>query len=84
MAAKNKISKFQGIGVLKLAVTDQRESMARDIELLFELGAFRHLDRVWKQFLNPDVANCAEHSFRVSWVALTLARYEKEQMLRKF
>jgi putative hydrolase of HD superfamily len=52
-------------------------SLKRDIELLFEISAFRHLDRMWKQFLNPDVANNAEHIFRVAWIALTLARLEK-------
>ena len=51
-------------------------SFKRDIELLFEVGTFRHLDRIWKQFLNPDVANNAEHTFRVAWIALTLAKYE--------
>ena len=44
--------------------------------MLFEIGAFRHVDRVWRQFMGPDVANCSEHTFRVAWVALTLARYE--------
>jgi len=53
-------------------------NIKRDIEVLFEIGTFRYLDRVWKQFLNMGVANCAEHSFRVAWVALTLARYEKD------
>ncbi|MEK7162482.1 MAG: HD domain-containing protein [Patescibacteria group bacterium] len=48
----------------------------RDIELLFEISAFRHLDRVWRHFLNPDVANNSEHSFSVVWIALTLAKME--------
>lgn len=52
-------------------------SLKRDIELLFEIGTFRHLDRVWKQFLDPSVANNTEHTFRVAWIALTIARYEK-------
>ncbi len=26
--------------------------------------------------MNPDVANCAEHTFRVAWIALTIAKYE--------
>jgi len=51
-------------------------SLKRDIELLFEIGTFRHLDRVWKQFLDPSVANNAEHSFRVAWIALTIAKAE--------
>jgi putative hydrolase of HD superfamily len=50
----------------------------RDIELLFEIGCFRFVQRTWKRFMNPDVANCAEHTFRVAWVALTIAKYEKK------
>jgi putative hydrolases of HD superfamily len=49
----------------------------RDIELLFEIGCFRFVQRTWKRFMNPDVANCAEHTFRVVWIALTVAKYEK-------
>ncbi len=49
----------------------------RDIELMFEIGTLRHIERTWKNFLNPDVANCAEHMFRVLWLALTIARMEK-------
>lgn len=52
-------------------------NIKRDIELLFEVGAFRFIDRAWKQFLNPDVANNAEHTFRTLWIALTIAKYEK-------
>lgn len=55
-----------------------RTTKKRDVELLFEIGAFRHIERTWRQFLNPDVANNAEHTFRVLWIACTLARYEKK------
>ena len=34
------------------------------------------MDRVWKHFYNPDVANNAEHTFNVAWIALTLAKME--------
>jgi putative hydrolase of HD superfamily len=51
--------------------------MKRDIEFLFELGTLRYIDRTWKQFLSPGVANNAEHVFRVAWIAFTLAKYEK-------
>jgi putative hydrolase of HD superfamily len=51
-------------------------NMQRDIELLFEISAFRHVQRTWKRFLNPDVANCAEHTWRVVWTALTIAKHE--------
>lgn len=51
--------------------------MKRDIQFLYELGTFRYLDRIWKQFSNPDVANNAEHTLRVIWIALSLAKHEK-------
>lgn len=52
-------------------------AIKRDIEFLYEMSAFRHLDRTWKQFLNADVANNAEHCFRVAWIALTISKHEK-------
>ncbi|MBI2589690.1 HD domain-containing protein [Candidatus Berkelbacteria bacterium] len=51
-------------------------TLARDVELLYEIGTLRHLDRVWKQFLGPETANCAEHLFRVAWIAFTIAKLE--------
>ena len=60
-----------------MGIKENKNKIKRDIELLFEVGVFRHLDRVWKQFLNPNVANCSEHTFRVVWVASTIAKYEK-------
>lgn len=52
-------------------------SLQRDIEFIYEIGALRHIPRMWKRFLNPDVANLAEHHYRVMWLALILAKYEK-------
>lgn len=51
-------------------------SMERDIELLYELGSLRHIDRMWKRFLNADFANNTEHLFRVVWIAMTIAKHE--------
>ena len=48
----------------------------RDLELLYEVGCMRFINRVWKQFLGPDCANLAEHHFRVMWLALILAKME--------
>lgn len=48
----------------------------RDLELLFEIGSFRYIERMWKRFLNPDFANNADHSFRVAWIALLIAKKE--------
>ncbi len=53
-------------------------NIKRDTELLFEISAFRHLDRAWKHFFGQDVANNSEHTFRVAWIALTISGYHKE------
>lgn len=48
----------------------------RNLELLYEIGAFRHIRRLWERFLNPDFQNNTEHAFRVAWIALALAKQE--------
>ena len=48
----------------------------RDIELLFELGAIRNMSRGWVQHVGQDVASITEHTFRVVWIALAIARRE--------
>jgi putative hydrolase of HD superfamily len=48
----------------------------RDIDLLFEVGALRRVPRMWIHFLGPDMANNAEHSYRVAWIALLIAKEE--------
>jgi putative hydrolases of HD superfamily len=48
----------------------------RNVELMFEIGTLRHIERTWKNFMNPDVANCAEHMYRVLWLALTISKME--------
>lgn len=52
--------------------------MQNDIDLLFEIGTMRYVERTWKQFLSADFANNAEHSFRVAWIALMLAKMESK------
>lgn len=49
----------------------------RDLEFLYEIGCLRHIQRTWKQFLNPDFADLSGHLLRVIWISLILARYEK-------
>jgi len=51
-------------------------SIQRDIEFIYEVGALRHMDRMWKRFLNADFANNTEHMYRVVWIALIIAKYE--------
>lgn len=48
----------------------------RDIEFLYEIGTLRLMQRTWVQFLQTNVADNADHIFRVMWIALTIARYE--------
>ena len=45
----------------------------RDLDLLFELGSLRRVDRTWRQFGGADCANSTEHSFRVAWLAWLIA-----------
>jgi len=49
----------------------------RDLEFLYEVGCLRHIQRQWRQFLNPDFANLSEHILRVIWIALVIAKHEK-------
>ena len=58
-------------------------NMARDLELFYEIGTMRLTTRTWKKFLNHLTENNAEHTLRVIWIALTLARYEKGADLDK-
>ena len=55
----------------------------RDLELLYEVGCLRFLQRNWRQFLNADFSNETEHSFRVAWIAMILASYEKVENIGK-
>ncbi len=54
----------------------QQRNLKRDIEFLYEIGTLRFMQRTWIQFLQIQVADNADHIFRVMWIALTLARYE--------
>lgn len=49
----------------------------RDIEFLFEIGSLRNIQRGWRQHLGMDCANVLEHTLRVVWISLILARKEK-------
>lgn len=49
----------------------------KDIDFLFEIGSLRHVPRGWRQHLGFDIASDLEHSYRVMWLALIIARMEK-------
>ncbi len=57
--------------------------LSQDVSFLYEVGCLRHVQRVWKQFLNPDFANLSEHTLRVQWIALVIAQHEKVKDLGK-
>ncbi len=48
----------------------------RDLELLFEVGSLRHTQRGWRQHLATDCANDLDHTVRVAFLALIIARRE--------
>lgn len=54
----------------------QTTTTKRDVQFLFEMGSIRYVNRTWRRFLNPNVANLAEHHFRVFWIAMTIASHE--------
>jgi len=60
-----------------------KTNKSRDLELLYEVGCMRFLQRNWRQFLNADFSNETEHTFRVMWIALVLAKHEKAQNVGK-
>jgi putative hydrolases of HD superfamily len=51
-------------------------SNKRNVDFLFEVGHLRLMRRMWRRFFNSEVSNVAEHSFRVVWIALLLAKKE--------
>jgi len=48
----------------------------KDIEFLFEVGSMRNVQRGWRQHLGMDCANVLDHTIRVVWLALIIARKE--------
>lgn len=61
-------------------------NIARDIELLYEIGSLRNVQRGWLQHLGTNCASDLEHTMRVMLLALALARREgvgKEELIMK-
>lgn len=50
----------------------------RDLDFLFEVGSARHIPRAWIQHLGVPVASNWEHTIRVIYLALMIAREEKQ------
>lgn len=53
------------------------KKFSKDLDFLYEIGSIRHLVRTWTQFVRSDVANVTEHIYRVIWIALVIAKHEK-------
>lgn len=51
-------------------------SLKRDLQLLYEIGAFRFVNRTWVQMLSPEFSSTTEHIYRVMWLSLIIAKYE--------
>jgi putative hydrolases of HD superfamily len=51
-------------------------SIERDVEFLYEIGTLRNVPRGWAQHLGEGTASDLEHTVRVAWLALMLARRE--------
>jgi putative hydrolases of HD superfamily len=51
-------------------------SILRDLQLIYEVGMLRNIPRAWCQVMGMDVANLAEHHFRIAWIAMILAKHE--------
>lgn len=56
---------------------NEKLTSRRDLEFLFEIGSLRNVQRLWRQHFGMDVANDLEHTIRVVWLALIIARMEK-------
>lgn len=53
-----------------------KTTLARDAQLIYEIGCLRLMARQWSRFQAPGFANNSEHIFRVSWISLIIAKHE--------
>ena len=54
-----------------------KSRIKRDIEFLYEIGTLKNTERSWQQFMGSGCASVPEHTFRVMFLALLIARGEK-------
>ncbi len=52
-------------------------TLQRIVRFAYEIGAARHKPRSWQHNLNENVANVAEHVYRVTFLSMLLAQMEK-------
>ena len=53
-----------------------KNDLHSDINFLFEMGNIRLIDRMWRRYHFENMANVAEHHFRVFWIAMIIAAHE--------
>ena len=54
-----------------------KKQIKGDINFLYEVGSLRNTPRGWMQHFGVDMANDLEHTMRVMYLALMIAKYEK-------
>ncbi len=54
-----------------------KSNIKRDIEFLYEIGTLKNTERSWQQFMGSGCATVLEHTCRVAFLALLIARGEK-------
>jgi putative hydrolases of HD superfamily len=55
---------------------EQHATLARITQFAYEIGAARHKPRSWQHNMQENVANVAEHVYRVAFLAMLLAKME--------
>jgi putative hydrolase of HD superfamily len=58
-------------------------ALDRDIEFLYEIASLRNVPRGWRQHLGLDCASVLEHTLRVIFIALSLAKKEGVEDVNK-
>lgn len=56
-----------------------KKKKKRDLDFLFEIGSLKNFQRSWRQTLGVQVATNLEHTVRVAFLALIIARREGVQ-----
>ncbi|MCP5405592.1 MAG: HD domain-containing protein [Pseudomonadaceae bacterium] len=59
-----------------LDLPPESKNMASIVRFAYEIGAARHKPRSWQYNLNENMANVAEHCYRVTFLAMLIAMME--------
>ena len=61
----------------------KKKDIKRDLEFIYEISCLRFIQRTWKRFLNADFQNLTEHTLRVCWIAIIVAKHEGIKNIEK-